>query len=315
MKKFSHNKSVRLSISKNWSTIKKKYINKNIYSLENQLLLMLWESFLFKLNMRNDQIIIKEFSQKLFIIIPILPIKKSGVQWNYLRKFNWLVSSVTSLNHFPLFIHNKFINSPYLGAKLLNKFTNEQIKVSTLKESIDYLKIKKDFASPIAKNKHFSLNFIFLVYSIILSTINLSSQSAHQNIIHYSKNKKINLHLKLKNKLFFQKFFFKLSLFSEFINLKLLFFLVWVNPSYHSLTKLLLNFWRLVRISNKYSRNIQGYTLKFRGKLAKFPRKEKIKINQGSVSRLNIKTNLKVNYDTMFISTNGTSNLKFFINY
>ena len=81
------------------------------------------------------------------------------------------------------------------------------------------------------------------------------------------------------------------------------------------LNKLLLNLWQIIQISNKYNKGIQGYTLKFRGKIEKFPRKEKIKVYQGSLHRLNIKTNLKINYDNFIISSNGTSNTKFFINY
>ena len=50
---------------------------------------------------------------------------------------------MSALIKFPLLIHNKYINSPYLGAKILNKFFNHQIKISTLKESIKEVKKKK----------------------------------------------------------------------------------------------------------------------------------------------------------------------------
>ena len=160
------------------------------------------------------------------------------------------------------------------------------------------------------------LNFLFITYSIILNTINLPIFSSSKAIIRcFNQNKKINVSFKLKNKLFFQKYFFKLKFYPESLSTKLLLFLTWINPSYYTLNKLLFNLFRLVQISHKYKGGIQGYTLKFRGKLDKFPRKEKVKISQGSLHRLNIKNKLKNSYDNFFIFKNGTSNVKFFINY
>jgi len=313
MKKFSRNKSTRLSVSKNWPVIKKKYINKNIYSMEDQLLVRIWDSFLFKLNLTNDQIIIKEYPSKLLLIVPTMPLKNLDAYSNYLRKLKWMVYSVSTVNKFPFLVHQKFINSPFLGAKLLNKFFNRQIKISTIKESIR--RLKKDFINPSLSTSNWSLRYIFLIYNVVLNTINLSKFPQFLYKKQHNRSKKINLYYRLKNKIFFQKFFFKLNINSQSLALKLLLFLIWTQPSYHTINRFLLNLWWLTQISNKYNVGVQGFTLKFRGKLDKSPRKEKIKIYQGSLHKLNIKTNLKINYNNFFISNNGTSNVKFFLNY
>jgi len=57
----------------------------------------------------------------------------------------------------------------------------------------------------------------------------------------YSKNKKINMSLKLKNKLFLQRLFFKIGFHAESLNLRSLIFLTLINPSYVRINKLLFN--------------------------------------------------------------------------
>jgi len=314
MKKRTHNKSLRLSISKNWTIIKKKYLNRNVYSTESNLTNSVFDSFLYELNFKNERIIWKKFSNKFVILIHVLPSYKINNNNKMSPKLNWIMKCVTRITNLPIFLTIKNINSPFLGAKILNKVFNDQIRVGNLKSGFKRLE-KNSFTLSKFHTKGPRFYELFFNIRLVLSCIK-KIKTLRNFKLRGSRNQKINSFYKLKNKIFFQKLFLKLRyLPTHSLTLRLLVFCVYLNPNYTNMTIFFFNWWQTLKITNKHSNGIKGWTLIFHGKYGKTPRKLKMKLQRGSTNHLKIKTNLKANFNNYFISNKGISNVKFFINY
>jgi len=240
MKKKSHNKSLRLSISKNWSNIKKKYLNHNIYSIENHLINNTLNSFFYELGFKNEQFVLKEFANKLIFIIRILPSKEFYNHKNLFYKVNWIVKSFINIKRLPIIICIKNINSPFLGAKLLNKIFNDQLKISNLRTGFKFLEVEKNIFNKLPTTTTQFSEFFFHT-NLILSFIKRFKSSFSMGRC-TSKNQKVNFSFTLKNKIFFQKLFLRSkNLAISSLNLRLLIFCIYLNPSYTSINLYLFN--------------------------------------------------------------------------
>lgn len=322
MKKNPRTNSIRLGISKNWLSIKKNYFKMNLFSMEQFKINNACFSFIKNLNWKTGEIITKEYSNKLLIIIPVVPGQLNGpIYLNKKRKnlsryqsILWFLNSISKTKNIAIYIHKNSLNSPFLNAKLLNSIFNESIKFSNFKNSLHILKEKTMNINKISSG---SLTFtdIALILTELFKNLRVSNNQKKTNYF-ISYNPNIRFSNTLKNKISLYKFFYKINIWKSLnLQLKLRGIHLLIKPSYAKLYSYLFNLRRGIKLSNKYSIGVKGWSLLFHGKDKKNPRKVKSKISLGVIDKLKIKSNLKMSHNQYFISPNGVNNAKLFLNY
>lgn len=298
-----------MAVSKNWHILKKIYFNHNFRSLDETLVRFAIFSLTLKLDVKIGEIILKIFSNKLIVVIRTLPTKVFTLYLSNITRLYWVASAISDLKKCPTIIHIKTLNSPYLNSKILGYLFQNQIKKSNLKKSLENLKMR----ALIINHKFTIRNPDFLICLVYL--FHISRNFKLSKITNKNKNTRLRSHGKLENKLLIQKSYLKLSLIREPLNLRLILSFLILSPSYVNTNFFLQNIWLNFIESKKFTIGIKGWSLKFRGKLNKNPRKVKLSYNAGYLYNQKAKANITTSNQEFYIAQNGCSNVKFLINF